>query len=297
MKYAKQIQELREYFNENNSGLERILGLSNGYLSKFEKDKIDNPNKLLGALASGGINTDWFLNGKGPIINIPILKELEEMAKESFNSPAAKYLRDYVEKNPELIRIQIEEAERALKTYNLLLNNEPQNGLSEYKSCGSEKPQNGLRHKLPGIPLVFESDKEFDDGIVIPVLDDNPVSAGHGAGIGEDELPTRFIHAPKELSKYPHLMSLPIKGDSMNPTLNDGDMVVCDGGGWDGDGVYVIKTIEETFVKRVQHTPDGYRVISDNKMYESYTSSAEKVAIVGKVRAAVVMLPGKRGGV
>ena len=150
---------------------------------------------------------------------------------------------------------------------------------------------------LPGIPLVFEGDKEFEGGIVIPVLEDNPVSAGHGASIGEDELPTRYIHAPPELAKYPHLMSLPVKGDSMNPTLNDGDMVVCDGGGWDGDGVYVIKTVEETFVKRVQHKSDGYRIVSDNKMYESYTESTEKVAIVGKVRAAVVMMSGKKSGV
>jgi phage repressor protein C with HTH and peptisase S24 domain len=148
-----------------------------------------------------------------------------------------------------------------------------------------------------GIPLVFDGDKEFEDGIVIPVLEDNPVSAGLGVGIGDDDIPTRFIHAPKELARYLHLMSVPVRGDSMNPTLNDGDMVVCDGGGWDGDGVYVIKTIEEIFVKRVQHTSDGFRIISDNKMYESYTESTERVAIVGKVRAAVVMGPGRRGGV
>jgi phage repressor protein C with HTH and peptisase S24 domain/DNA-binding XRE family transcriptional regulator len=163
------------------------------------------------------------------------------------------------------------------------------------KSASNALPD--LLKKGNGIPLVFEWDKEFEDGIVIPVLGDNPVSAGHGAGIGDDDLPTRYIHAPRELAKYLHLTSLPVKGDSMNPTLSDGDMVVCDGGGWDGDGVYVIKTIEETFVKRVQHTSDGFRIISDNKMYESYTESNEKVAIVGKVRAAVVMMPGKKSGV
>jgi len=153
-----------------------------------------------------------------------------------------------------------------------------------------------IKKKPRGIPLVFESDKEFEDGIVIPVLGDNPVSAGYGEGVGDGELPTRYIHAPKELGKYPHLMSLPVRGDSMTPTLNDGDMVVCDGGGWDGDGIYVIKTVDETFVKRVQHTPQGYRIVSDNKLYESYTGSAEEIAIVGRVRAMVVMVPGRRGG-
>jgi phage repressor protein C with HTH and peptisase S24 domain len=154
-----------------------------------------------------------------------------------------------------------------------------------------------IETKPRGIPLVFESDKEFEDGIVIPVLGDNPVSAGRGEGIGDGELPTRYIHAPKELGKYPPLMSLPVRGDSMSPTLSDGDMVVCDGGGWDGDGIYVIKTIDETFVKRVQHTPQGYRIVSDNKLYESYNAGAEEIAIVGRVRAMVVMVPGRRGGV
>ncbi|MDR0443243.1 MAG: hypothetical protein LBH44_07555 [Treponema sp.] len=160
-----------------------------------------------------------------------------------------------------------------------------------------EKVGNTTSKGHGGIPLVFEGDKEFEGGIIIPVLGDNPVSAGNGAGIGDEEIPTRFIHAPKELAKYLHLISLPVRGDSMDPTLHDGDMVVCDGSGWDGDGIYVIKTDEETFVKRVQYTSAGYRIVSDNRMYESYTEDVEKIAVVGKVRAAVVMMPGRRGGV
>ena len=56
-----------------------------------------------------------------------------------------------------------------------------------------------IETKLRGIPFVFESDKEFVDGIVIPVLGDNPISTWHG----ESEFPIRYIHTPKELGKYP----------------------------------------------------------------------------------------------
>jgi phage repressor protein C with HTH and peptisase S24 domain len=83
----------------------------------------------------------------------------------------------------------------------------------------------------------------------------------------------------------------------MEPTLHDGDLVVCDGGGWDGDGIYVLKTFETAYVKRVLFTPQGYKVISDNKMYPDYTGSAEELSIVGKVRAILVIVPGRRGGV
>jgi len=301
MDYQKKIEELRRYFNTSNAGLERLLGLSNGYLLNIEKSKIDNPSKLLIALAANNVSTDWFLSDLGPMISIPITKEMEKLAElaiEDFNSPAAKFLRDYVEKNPELIRVQVEEAERALKTYNLLLNNEPQKRLIESSPISPEKPQNRLKpQRTPsGVPLVYEEAEGIDNGIAIPLLE-NAASAGYGAGLDGSDTPARYVRVPQHLSKYLHLASLPVKGDSMEPTLSDGDLVVCDGGGWDGDGIYVLKTHDTAYVKRVQLKSDGYRVISDNKMYESITESVESLSIVGKVRAILVIVPGRRGGI
>ena len=152
------------------------------------------------------------------------------------------------------------------------------------------------RQNPPGVPLIYEGDSELNDGIVIPLLE-NAASAGYGAGLDEDDVPLRYVQVPRHLAKYPHLASLPVKGDSMEPTLHDGDLVVCDGGGWDGDGIYVLKTYETAYVKRVQLSTDGYKVISDNKMYDSFTESVEKLSIVGKVRAILVIVPGRRGGV
>jgi len=152
------------------------------------------------------------------------------------------------------------------------------------------------RQNPPGVPLIYEGDSELNDGIVIPLLE-NAASAGYGEGLDEDDVPARYVQVPRYLSKYPHLASLPVKGDSMEPTLHDGDLVVCDGGGWDGDGIYVLKTYDTAYVKRVQLSTDGYKVISDNKMYDSFTESVEKLSIVGKVRAILVIVPGRRGGV
>jgi len=155
---------------------------------------------------------------------------------------------------------------------------------------------NGTIEHPPGVPLVYDGDSELNDGIVIPVLE-NAASAGYGAELDGDDVPARYVRVPRHLAKYPHLASLPVKGDSMEPTLHDGDLVVCDGGGWDGDGIYVLKTYDTAYVKRVQLGSDGYKVISDNKMYESFSESVEKLSIVGKVRAILVIVPGRRGGV
>ena len=255
--FSGRVKEIREHFKMNKVEFAALTKTHGSILSEYESRNREPSKEFIKTLSDIGISIDWFLTGTGPMIKSQ--KGLDGNPKS------------------------------------------PKKGLKKEEPALSESTGEGTIElsagKKNGIPLVFEGDMEFEGGIVIPVLDDNPVSAGGGADIGEEELPTRFIHAPKELARYPHLMSLPIRGDSMNPTLNDGDMVVCDGGGWDGDGVYVIKTIDETFVKRVQHTPGGYRIVSDNKMYESYTGSAEDIAIVGKVRAAVVMMPGKRGGI
>jgi len=165
-----------------------------------------------------------------------------------------------------------------------------------FKDKSLYEKANILPKNLNGIPLVYEGAEGLEDGIVIPLLE-NAASAGYGSGVDDNDTPVRYIQVPHHLSKYPHLAGLPVKGDSMEPTLHDGDLVVCDGGGWDGDGIYVLKTHDTSYVKRVQMTSQGYEVISDNKMYKSITESAESLSIVGKVRAILVIVPGRRGGI
>ena len=139
-----------------------------------------------------------------------------------------------------------------------------------------------VTHHTP-LPVVHE----VSDGIVIPLLEQS-VSAGRGRELREDDRPALYLNIPSEYGKYGALYALPVRGDSMYPTLDEGDLVVCDSGGWDGDGIYVIKSQECAFVKRVTLSSKGYTVISDNAAYPAYSESKEDIAIVGKVRCAVV---------
>ncbi|MCL2252551.1 MAG: S24 family peptidase [Treponema sp.] len=259
MKYADFITDVRMRFGaENNAGLERFLGLSNGYLSKFESGLIKDPNKLLFALALKGFKFEYKIAEGSPVfISIPPDNLDDKAPKEAYKD---NLLHDKAPKEAPKVRFYV-----------------------------SKKDP-------PGIPLVYEGAEGLEDGIVIPLLE-NAASAGYGSGVDDNDTPVRYIQVPHHLSKYPHLAGLPVKGDSMEPTLHDGDLVVCDGGGWDGDGIYVLKTHDTSYVKRVQMTSQGYEVISDNKMYKSITESAESLSIVGKVRAILVIVPGRRGGV
>ena len=88
---------------------------------------------------------------------------------------------------------------------------------------------------------------------------------------------------PKEL------VLISVQGDSMTPTLEEGDLLlldkreerVCN------DGMYVIKQENDLIVKRLQRGFDGsLRIKSDNRAYDTQTiqeDQIERLTIVGRV--------------
>ena len=126
-------------------------------------------------------------------------------------------------------------------------------------------------------------------GRFIPFLDQK-ASAGSGKELLDVDSCDRFICIPDSAARE-DMYAIKVEGDSMYPTLKNGDVVVCEVAGWHGDGIYVIKTREFAFVKRVILQPDGYQVISDNALYPPYqVSPNEDTFIVGKVCYAIVQM-------
>jgi len=69
MDFSLKIEKIRQYFKvDSNRGLEKILHLSNGYISGIESGDSSNPGKLLAVLVQQGISSDWFLTGKGEML-------------------------------------------------------------------------------------------------------------------------------------------------------------------------------------------------------------------------------------
>ena len=129
--------------------------------------------------------------------------------------------------------------------------------------------------------------------IQVPMLDIE-ASAGQGslaelesksAQFGFDQNWLRRLTASKASS----LSIIRVHGDSMEPTLSDGDEVMVDLG--DGqtrlrDGIYVLRMDDALNVKRIAIEPQGRKisVVSDNPAYPSWNNLERRaVNIVGRV--------------
>jgi phage repressor protein C with HTH and peptisase S24 domain len=83
-----------------------------------------------------------------------------------------------------------------------------------------------------------------------------------------------------------NLALVEVIGDSMSPTIDEGDLVMVDlrEVRFRSDGVYVLRTSSDLAVKRLQRQPDGGLLIrSDNPAYESSTVKPDEVALLGRV--------------
>jgi phage repressor protein C with HTH and peptisase S24 domain len=131
--------------------------------------------------------------------------------------------------------------------------------------------------------------------ISVPILDVH-VSAGSGSSIENEEeigvwkFDRRFLTEELHVGTT-NLSVSRVAGDSMDPTLHDGDYILVDHmppeTGPKKDGIYVLYDGDGTVVKRIQRVPctDPLEVviISDNRHYKEYTRVAEDVRIVGRV--------------
>ena len=129
-----------------------------------------------------------------------------------------------------------------------------------------------------------------EDVMLIPVVE-QAFSARHGQFVPDSDTVTDYIAVPKELRKHGDKFAASrVKGDSMEPTLFSGDIIICDMNGYDGDdGIYTIIYKGKGFVKRLQRTSDGVKIISDNKFYDPMfeSSESEDFRVIGKVRSVV----------
>lgn len=127
------------------------------------------------------------------------------------------------------------------------------------------------------------------DFIFIPRVS-GEISAGGGL-LPDDTIEMRIAFKKDWIAKKgdPHNMSLiRVSGDSMEPTLCSGDIVLVDHNRNYVDphgGIYALSMDSMIMLKRVQmmcHT-QKLKIISDNEKYEPIETSPEQVSINGKV--------------
>jgi hypothetical protein len=144
------------------------------------------------------------------------------------------------------------------------------------------------QHTITPLKLYRSSDLP-EGSFVIPLLDQR-LSAGPGTALPEADEAKALIPVPGYLRQYgENIAALTVDGDSMEPTLHRGDMVVCDSLGWSGEGVYAVRMGGSGFVKRITKRPGKVVVLSDNPRYppQEEPEGSEDFAIIGRVHYAI----------
>ena len=96
----------------------------------------------------------------------------------------------------------------------------------------------------------------------------------------------RYISVPDGMRGYgDKVAALYISGDSMEPTLRRGDIVICDTCGYEGEGVYVIQMNGEGVVRRLYRDMGKYIIKTENPIYPQKIEPLESASIkvVGRV--------------
>jgi phage repressor protein C with HTH and peptisase S24 domain len=91
----------------------------------------------------------------------------------------------------------------------------------------------------------------------------------------------RMLHADAD-----HLALVEAVGDSMSPTIDEGDLVLVDlrEPRFHHDGVYALRTGADLAIKRIQRQPDGTLLIrGDNPAYEPAIVSDDRINLLGRV--------------
>lgn len=148
-------------------------------------------------------------------------------------------------------------------------------------ACKAAKVLNtSVEYLIGGDRSVLASD------YIVPVLNQE-LSAGKGSLLPDEDVIQGLVALPSYLKEYgENLAGLYVHGDSMQPTLNNGDMVICTSLGWDNsEGLYAIRLNGNGYVKRIQVGAGKIIINSDNPKYKPIEESLESdnLQIIGKV--------------
>lgn len=144
----------------------------------------------------------------------------------------------------------------------------------------------------PSYRIVEVSEPQNPNTVRIDILDVE-ASAGNGAylspteqGLLSQEFDLTFFRQQFGRADAKHLKLITVKGDSMAPTLESGDLLYVDisENYFSADGLYVFTFDGQTFIKRLQKVGKEMLVISDNPTYKEWTfTQDDDVFIHGRV--------------
>lgn len=135
------------------------------------------------------------------------------------------------------------------------------------------------------------SQTNTDDTTLLIPMTNMKLSAGHGWDWESDESFTgELLPVPMKIARCfdpENLIAATVKGDSMEPTLHDGEPVAYVKQFENGDGIYALAILDEVYIKRlsIDKLKKEITIISDNPKYpaKTYPMDQEGLQVLGKV--------------
>jgi hypothetical protein len=269
MNFENCIERLRKYYKYSNAEIEKFLGLSNGYISKIEK----NPGKLLLALNEKGLSMDWFLTGKGSMF-LPTTDSPEVPAGETFIADNGVIINKSSHNSignvtmgpsgetPE--PLPVVSPEKALQPPDQRTGNE--RAMTVFEIPFLTKEQALRLDPMKEIPRPNAYSGEYPDHTLVPI--------------------------PLWLQEYgTDLRAIVVFNGLMSPLLNPGDVAIFQVTGWSGNGVYVYRMRGELYMNHVKSGGAAYRLTKEFRAEEEIPYDGETFEAIGRVRAVVREIP------
>ncbi len=163
--------------------------------------------------------------------------------------------------------------------------------LAEFLNYNVESFANYVSGEISNPDDIIEANgPNVPDTIKIPYYN---VAASAGAGIysGQDYVQS-FLRVSvgrfaDRIMNAKSVSAITVCGDSMNPNLNDGDIILVDTSSKDiSDGkIYIINIDDKLFVKRLFINPISKKIIirSDNPFYPEFEADENTIAVCGRL--------------
>lgn len=158
----------------------------------------------------------------------------------------------------------------------------------EYLTGESDDPSAGAVPTPTGKDIA-----EHLDLVEIAMVD---MAYGMGATFADDRIGVDLVHFPKiwvdqlTHSAPAHLAWARGKGDSMSPTISDGDMVLIDRSERrveDQDLIWAFTIGDMAMIKRLRIRGDKVTILSDNGEVPTNTAHPDEINIIGRITRVV----------
>ena len=139
------------------------------------------------------------------------------------------------------------------------------------------------KHQDAAVAHRLKTEQPMSDYVAVPLYDGVRAAAGHGALV-EHEIAERSVNFSATWlrstfgARPKDLCMINVTGDSMEPTLRAGDVLLIDCRVLrpDREGIYVVRINDAILVKRVQVLPGGvFRFTSDNPAFQPFNVTPE----------------------